>query len=270
MIDCGEGTQMQLRRNKLKFSNLCHIFITHLHGDHCFGLLGLISTLALLGRTKTLHVWGPIGLVRIFQPQIDFFCEGMSYQVELHEVDASSASVIFEDRSLVVETIPLHHKVSCCGYLIREKQLLRHIRRDAIDAYHIPVCYINNIKAGADFTLPDGEVVPNHLLTTPADPVRSYAYCSDTMPVPSNAKQLQEVTMLYHEATFCHVDSLLARKTFHSTTVQAAEFAKQCNARRLLIGHFSSRYTDEKILLDEVRAIFPAAELAAENLRIQL
>ena len=147
MIDCAEGVQMQLRRSRLKMQNIHNIFITHLHGDHCFGLMGLLSTLALLGRTATMHVWGPTGLKEIFQPQIDFFCAGTTYSIELHEVNHRQPEVIYEDRSVTISTLPLKHRVPCVGYLFQEKPLLPHIRRDAIDAFGIPVSQINNIKA---------------------------------------------------------------------------------------------------------------------------
>lgn len=261
---------MQLRRSRLKFSHINNIFITHLHGDHCFGLLGLISTFALLGRTATLHIWGPKGIASVFQPQVDFFCQGMEYDVEFHEVDHNSSALIFEDRSVTVTTIPLRHRIPCVGYLFREKELPRHIRRDAIEAFGIPHCYINNIKAGLDFTMPDGEIIPNHLLTTPADPVRSYAYCSDTMFARDNAEIIKNVDLLYHEATFTEEHKLLAAKTYHSTAKQAAEMAKLCEAGKLIIGHFSSRYNNENILLEEAKSVFPNTIAAKERLTVSL
>ena len=270
MIDCAEGIQMQLRRSKLKMQNIHNIFITHLHGDHCFGLMGLLSTLALLGRTATMHVWGPTGLKEIFQPQIDFFCAGTTYSIELHEVSHHQSEVIYEDRSVTISTLPLKHRVPCVGYLFQEKPLLPHIRRDAIDAFGIPVSQINNIKAGMDWTTPDGEVIPNHLLTTPADPVRSFAYMSDTMYAPELAEKLQGVNLLYHEATFSKEHELLARQNFHSTASQAAMMAKEANAKQLLIGHFSSRYKDESVLLHEAQNIFPNTIAANEGMTIKI
>ena len=271
MIDCAEGVQMQLRRSKLKFAHLNNIFITHLHGDHCFGLMGVISTFALLGRIATLRIYGPTGLREVFQPQIDFFCQGMEYTVELHEVNHKEPTVIYDDRSVSVETIPLKHRIPCVGYLFKEKQLPRHIRRDVIDAFGIPISQINNIKAGMDWQSPEGETIPNHLLTTPPDPARSYAYCSDTMFAPDNAKQLTGVDLLYHEATFLQEQELLARKTFHSTAQQAATFAKLCQARKLLIGHFSSRYkNNESQLLSEAQSVFPDTIAATEGLCLSI
>jgi len=261
---------MQLRKSRLKFMHINHIFISHLHGDHYFGLIGLISSLALLGRNATLHVYGPVDMKAILQPQLDYFCNGMEYDVEIHEVDVKERAVIYEDRSVTVETIPLKHKIKCCGFLFREKQLMRHIKRDAIDAFKIPISQINNIKLGMDWTSPEGEVVPNHLLTTPSDPVRSYAYCSDTIFKPDNAVQLKGVDLLYHEATFANEHKLTAEKTFHSTAQQAAEMAKLAQAKQLLIGHLSSRYKDENVVLNEAKAVFPNTILANENMCIKI
>ena len=270
MIDCAEGIQMQLRRGKLKLSNLSNIFITHLHGDHCFGLLGLISTYSLLGRTASLHVWGPEGLKKIFQPQIDYFCNGMDYNVELHEISHTTAETIYDDRSVSISTLPLKHRIPCVGYVFREKQLLRHIRRDIIDSFNIPISQINNIKAGLDWTTPDGDTIPNRILTTPPSPARSFAYLSDTTYVPELAEHLQGIDLLYHETTFSEEHKLLARQTHHSTAAQAATMARLCNAKKLLIGHFSSRYKDDSILLKEAQAIFPDTIAAAEGMTINI
>ena len=270
MIDCGEGAQMQLRKSKLKFSNINNIFISHLHGDHCFGLIGLISTFALLGRTNTLNIYGPTDIKATLQPQLDYFCNGMTYKVIIHEVNTKEREIIYEDRSITVETIPLKHKIKCCGYLFKEKPMLRHIRREAIDAYNIPISQINNIKRGMDWTMPDGEIIPNTILTSPADPTRSYAYCSDTMFKPDNAEQLKGVDMLYHEATFSKEHHHVAKSTFHSTAQEAAEMAKLSEAKQLMIGHVSARYKDENILLDEAKSIYPNTILANEGMCIRL
>jgi ribonuclease Z len=206
----------------------------------------------------------------LFQPQIDFHCQGLGFTVQLHEIDTRKRDIIFEDRSVTIETIPLKHRIPCCGYLFREKPLPRHIKRDVIDAYNIPTCYINNIKTGMDFTLPDGEIIPNSILTNPADPTRSYAYCSDTMFAPTNAEQLHNVDLLYHEATFKKDQELLSKKTFHSTTQQAAEMARLSNAKQLMIGHFSARYKNEEELLNECKETFQNTILAEENKCIKL
>ncbi|MBR4365675.1 MAG: ribonuclease Z [Bacteroidaceae bacterium] len=270
MVDCAEATQLQFRRNRLKFSHLGHIFITHLHGDHFFGVIGIISTMSLLGRTSTLHVWGPQGIEEALQPQINMFCQGMTFNVEIHTLDAQTHQKVYEDRSVEIYTIPLRHRVPCCGYLFKEKPLLPHILRDMIEAYDIPISQINNIKLGMDYTCPDGTVIPHTRLTTPADPPRSFAYCSDTTYKPDIIPIIKDVDLLYHEATFTDEEEKAASRFFHSTASQAATIARDCHAHRLCIGHFSSRYDDESIFLDQARAIFPETVLARENLVIPL
>jgi len=269
MLDCAEGAQMAIRKNRFHLTNLHSIFLTHLHGDHCFGLIGLLSTLGLLGRTAELNVYGPQDLVRIFQPQIDFFCADSPFKITLHEISHKVSELIYEDRSVEIHTLPLSHRVPCCGYLFKEKPTLPHIRREKIDAFHIPTSQINNIKAGLDWTAPDGTVIPNSLLTHPADPVRSYAYCSDTtFRGEALAEKLRDVTLLYHESTFSSEHQLLAKKTHHSTASDAARMAQLSGAHQLMIGHFSSRYTDESILLREAQELFPNVVMAAEGMRI--
>ena len=180
MIDCGEGAQLQFRRSKLKFSRLNHIFISHLHGDHCFGLLGLISTLGLLGRTATLHIYAHPDLEKLLAPHLDFFCNGMTYEVEFHSIDPSKAEVIYEDRSVTISTIPLKHRIPSCGFLFQEKKTPNHIIREMVDFYKVPVFELNRIKNGEDYVTPDGTVVPNHRLTTPSDASRNYVYGGGT------------------------------------------------------------------------------------------
>ena len=270
MLDCAEGTQMALRKSRIAFSRMQAIFLTHLHGDHVFGLLGMLSTFGLLGRKQELHIYGPADLQRVFQPQIDYFCADSPYKIILHEIDTKTPQTIYEDRSVVVSTLPLKHRVPCCGYLFCEKPTARHIRRDAIDAFKIPISQINNIKAGMDWTTPDGELIPNHLLTTPPAPVRSYAYCTDTAYRPQLADLLKGTTCIYHEATFADEHSLLAKKTYHSTAAQAANIALAAQAGRLILGHFSSRYKSESTLLDEAQEIFPNTILAEDGMRIIL
>lgn len=270
MVDCAEGAQMQLRKSRLRFANINDIFISHIHGDHCFGLIGLISTFSLLGRTSTLNVYGPDSLEKVLKCQLHYFCPRLEYRVEIHPIDTKQAALIFEDKSVEVYTIPLKHRIECCGFLFKEKQGLPHIKREAIDAFGIPLCYINNIKAGMDYETVDGDIIPNYLLTTPAEPARSYAYCSDTLFCPNNAGQLQGVDLLYHESTFCNKDIQLAKKTFHSTAIQAAEMAKLCNAKKLILGHISSRYKNVDFILEEAKQVFKSTILAKENQCISL
>ena len=270
LIDCGEGTQIQFRRNKLNFNKLGHIFISHLHGDHFFGLMGLISTFNLLGRTAQLYVHAPAPLRNILQPQIDYFCQEMNYEVILDEIDSTKHQLIYEDRSVEVWSLPLNHRVPCCGFLFKEKPLKKHIIADKIRQYNIPIYAINSIKDSKDYTLPDGTIIPNDQLTTPADPTRSYAYCSDTRYLPQLAEYLQDVDILFHEATFGEDKKNLAFATYHSTAAQAATLAKECHAKKLFIGHYSARYDDENILLNEAREIFPETFLTKEDEIIQI
>ena len=270
MIDCGEGAQVQLRKSRLKFSRLNHIFISHLHGDHCFGLMGLISTFGMLERTANLHIHCHADLQRILEPQIEFFCKGMPYNVVFELFNPGEQTVIYDDRSVSVETIPLRHRVPCCGFLFREKPTPNHIRRDMIDFYQIPIYLINRIKNGEDYVLEDGTVIPNARLTIPSDPPRSYAYCSDTCYLPRICEQIKGCDLLFHEATFADADAKRAKETFHTTAPQAAEIAKAAQVKKLVIGHYSARYEDESILLKEASEIFPQTILAQENLKIEL
>ena len=270
MIDCGEGAQLQMRRSRLKFSHLNHVFISHLHGDHCFGLIGLISTFGLLGRTTPLHVHAPENLGPMLQHMLDFFCKGLDFKVEFHPVDTTSHALIHEDRSVSVYSIPLRHRIASCGYLFREKELLPHIRRDMIDFYRIPLCEINNIKNGKDWITEEGQTIPYTRLTTPALPPRSYAYCSDTIYLPKLSSLVEGVDLLFHEATFLHEDLQRAQETFHTTALQAATLAKDSHVKALCIGHFSARYEEESVLLDEAKSVFEHTILAKENLNIKI
>ena len=267
MVDCGEGAQIQMRRSSLSFDKLGHIFISHLHGDHCFGLIGLISTMGLLGRTATLHIHAPGEMESMLKTQLDmFFNYDIGYNVEFHAVDTRLQQVIYEDRSLTVESIPLDHRMPCSGYLFREKPLLPHIRRDMIEMYNIPVSQINNIKAGQGFTLEDGTEIPHERLVTPADPPRSYAYCSDTRYMPTLHEMVRGVSTLYHESTYANDKITGAEKYYHSTAQQAAMVARDAQVGKLLLGHYSARYADETILLEEAKEIFKNTYLTNENM----
>ena len=270
MIDCGEGAQMQLRKSRLKFSRLNHVFISHLHGDHCFGLLGLISTFGLLGRTAELHIHSPKGMEELFAPMLDFFCKNMSYKVTFHEFETQQPVVVYEDRSMTVTTIPLRHRIPCCGFLFEEKQCPNHIIREMIDFYQVPVYELNRIENGEDFVTPEGDVIPNSRLTRPSDPPRKYAYCSDTIYLKKIAEQIRGVDLLFHEATFAQSEKARAKATFHTTAAQAAQLALDAQVKRLVIGHFSARYEEEQVLLKEAASVFPQTVLAKENLCITL
>ena len=265
MIDCGEGIQIQLRRSRIHFSKIIAVFISHLHGDHCFGLPGMISTFGMTGRTAPLHIYAPAAFEPILEQTLSFFCQGLEFKVVFHAVDTTQNKVVYEDRSLTVETIPLQHRIDCCGYLFREKPILPHIRRDMIDFYNIPISQINNIKAGADWVTAEGEVVANSRLTTPAEPARSYAYCSDTRYIKTLHELVKGVSTLYHESTYSAEDAERARLYWHSTSQDAAKVARDASVGKLLLGHFSARYNNESQLLDEAKEIFPNSYLTREG-----
>lgn len=270
LVDCGEGTQLNMRRSKIGFNRLTAVFISHIHGDHCFGLIGMLSSFGLLGRTMPLAIYAPKELKPVLDMLLKTFCNDFDYEIQFHAIDTTKRAIIYEDRSLTVESIPLKHRLPCSGFLFREKPTLPHIRRDMIDFYHIPISQINNIKNGASWTDEDGNIVPNSRLTRPSDPPRSYAYCSDTCYLPELYKQLEGATCIYHESTYTADDLEKAAKYFHSTAAQAAQVARDANAGRLLLGHYSSRYDKEQLLLDEARAIFPASELTYEGMIVEL
>ena len=265
MIDCGEGTQIQLRRSRIHFSKIIAVFISHLHGDHCFGLPGMISTFGMTGRTAPLHIYAPAAFEPILDQTLSFFCQGLEFKVVFHAVDTTQNKVVYEDRSLTVETIPLQHRIDCCGYLFREKPILPHIRRDMIDFYKIPISQINNIKAGADWVTAEGEVIANSRLTTPAEPARSYAYCSDTRYIKTLHELVKGVSTLYHESTYSAEDAERARLYWHSTSQDAAKVARDASVGKLLLGHFSARYNNESQLLEEAKEIFPNSYLTREG-----
>lgn len=270
MVDCGEGTQLQVRRSKFSFSKLYAIFITHLHGDHVLGLVGMLSTFGLNGRTAPLHVYAPKEYEKLFGLEMDMFCSTLDYDIIFHGLDTTKQQVVYEDRSISVETLPLRHRGSTCGFLFREHPGLKHIKRDMVDFYGIPISQINNIKAGLDWTSPDGEIVKNELLTSAPDPVRTYAYCSDTRYIPQLADMVKGVNLLYHEATYGEDNKEMAEKYLHSTAREAAMVARDSGAKKLMIGHFSKRYRDENVLLDEAKAVFENTILANERLVVEV
>lgn len=270
MIDCGEGTQVQMRRLRIKFSRLNHIFISHLHGDHCFGLPGLISTLGMLGRNGELVIHGPKEVETYMRPILELFCKGAPYEVRFNSIDPTKHELVMEDRSLKVYSIPLTHRIPCCGYLFEEKPKEAHIIREMTDFYNVPVRMMQELKRGADFITEDGEVIPNSRLTRPAAPAKRYAYCSDTAFNPSIVPIIDGVDLLYHEATFAEKDAARAKETFHSTAREAAKIAKMAKAKRLLIGHYSARYEEVSQLKMEADEIFEGTILGNEGMRISL
>ena len=270
MIDCGEGTQIQLRRCHIHFSRITAVFISHLHGDHCFGIPGMISTFGMTGRTAPLHIYGPAAYEPVLNQTLDFFCQGLEFKVVFHPVVTKEKTIIHEDRGLTVESIPLEHRIECCGYLFKEKPTLPHIRRDMIDFYHIPVSQINNIKAGADWITEEGEKIPNSMLTAPAKAPRSYAYCSDTRYMKNLHKIVKGVSTLYHESTYATEDEDRAHLYWHSTSRQAATVAKDASVGKLVLGHFSARYQNEEKILEEAKEVFPNTLLSKEGMTIDV
>lgn len=270
MIDCGEGTQTQMRRQRIGFNKVVAIFISHIHGDHCFGLIGMLSSFGLLGRTMPLAIYAPKEFKPVLDMMLKTFCYDFDYEIQFHVVDTTKQQVIYEDRSLTVESIPLKHRLPTCGFLFREKPTLPHIRRDMIDFYRIPVSQINNIKNGASWTDEEGRLIPNERLTMPADKPRSYAYCSDTSYLPTLHERIAGVSCLYHESTYTTADADRAEMYFHSTAAQAAQVARDANAGRLLLGHYSSKYDDERQLLKEAQEVFAQSQLTNEGMTIDL
>ena len=270
MIDCGEGTQTQMRRQRIGFNKVVAIFISHIHGDHCFGLIGMLSSFGLLGRTMPLAIYAPKEFKPVLDMMLKTFCYDFDYEIQFHAVDTTKQQVIYEDRSLTVESIPLKHRLPTCGFLFREKPTLPHIRRDMIDFYRIPVSQINNIKNGASWTDEEGREIPNERLTMPADKPRSYAYCSDTSYLPALHERIAGVSCLYHESTYTTADADRAEMYFHSTAAQAAQVARDANAGRLLLGHYSSKYDDERLLLKEAQEVFAQSQLTNEGMTIDL
>ena len=270
LIDCGEGAQTQMQLMGLSMANIGHVFISHNHGDHVFGLPGLIGTMDLLGRTAELHVHGPQQIGELLDFLVRTYYADIRYPLLFHPVDTRRHELIYEDRSITVHSIPLEHRIPSVGYLFREKPRLPHIRREMIEAYGIPYSQINNIKAGASWTTEDGTVIPHERLTTPAMKPRSYAYCSDTVYLPELKDIIGGVTLLYHEATYMHERALRAEQTRHTTAIQAATLARDARVGRLCIGHFSAAIKDEDALLREAQSVFPDTVLAKEGLVIDI
>lgn len=266
LVDCGEGAQRSLRQAKVNYDRVRHIFISHLHGDHCFGLYGLLSTLTMLGRGAELHIYSPAPLAGLMRPALEFHCQGTPPWLHFHEFSTEESTEIYHDHGMSVRTLPLDHRVPCCGFLFREDAPLPHILPDMVACHQIPHYALESIKQGNDWTTPEGEVVSWRHLTRPAQSARSYAYCSDSRPVSALSGLLRGVSTLYHEATFAERDRSRALLTHHSTAAEAAGMARECGAKQLIIGHFSARYSkDESLLLDEARAVFPPTDMADEQ-----
>jgi len=265
MIDCGEGSQVELRRNKIKFSKIKHIFISHLHGDHCFGLVGLISTFRLLNRDTELHVYGPKGIKEIITLQLKLSSSWTNYPLYFHELESKESQLIYEDDKVTVETIPLKHRIYTNGFLFKEKPGLRKLLINEAVERNIDVALYQSLKMGKDVVNNDGETIANHLVTSEPDPPKSYAYCSDTMYYPEIIPQIKNATVLYHESTFLEENKELAEPTKHSTAIEAATIAKDAEVKNLILGHYSTRYGSILPFKSEAETVFPRVQLADDG-----
>lgn len=265
LIDCGEGTQVQLRKHKIKFSKINHIFISHLHGDHFFGLPGLISTFRLLGRDKELHVYGPKGIKEAITLLLKLGDSWTNYPLYFHELTSKSSEIIYENDKLSVKTIPLSHRVYTNGFLFKEKLGERKLNIDSVSEYGINKAYFQNIKNGKDVVLDNGETIANSLLSFDPPRTKSYAFCSDTAYKPDIIPIISGVDMLYHEATFLESEVHLAEKTKHATAKQAALIAKDANIGTLVLGHYSTRYKSISLFKEEANDVFENVELADDG-----
>jgi ribonuclease Z len=265
LIDCGEGTQVQLRKHKIKFSKINHIFISHLHGDHCYGLIGLVSTFMLLNRTTDLHIYGPKGIKEMILLQLKLSNSYTSYGLFFHELESSESQVIYEDDKVIVKTIPLKHRIYTNGFHFQEKIGDRKLNLDAVLNYKIETCYYQNIKNGKNITLEDGTIIENQKLTFEPIPPKSYAFCSDTIFDETIIPNIQNVDILYHESTFLDSEEYLSGKTMHATAKQAATIALKANANQLILGHYSTRYENIEMFRTEAKTIFQNVQLADDG-----
>ncbi len=265
LIDCGEGTQVQLRKNKIKFSKINQVFISHLHGDHFFGLIGLISTFSLLGRTTDLHIYGPKGIKEIIILQLRLSNSWTNYALYFHELESEESETVFEDEKVLVRTIPLKHRVYTNGFLFQEKVGERKLNMDAVLNYEIESCYYQKIKNGKDITLEDGRIIPNIELTFDPIQPKSYAFCSDTVYHEAIIPIIENVDVLYHEATFLDSEENLAAKTLHSTAKEAARIALKAHAKQLILGHYSTRYESIELFKEEAETVVTEVLLAEDG-----
>lgn len=265
LIDCGEGTQIQIRRSKINFAKIKHIFISHLHGDHYYGLIGLISTMNLLGLKQDLHIYSHSELKNLIQAQLDFIKGEMKITLIFHPLNFKKPQKIFSDKKVEIYSFPVKHSIPTCGFLFKEIEKPANIKKEVIQKFNIPIAKIKEIKAGADFITNKGERIKNEELTIPPVPPRSYAYCTDTAYYEPIIDLIKNVDLLYHEATFPEEMSDFAHKTSHSTAKEAAQIAKMAQVNSLILGHFSARYNDASIFLKEAKSIFKNTHLAKEG-----
>jgi ribonuclease Z len=265
LIDCGEGTQFRIKELGLKISKVNHIFISHLHGDHCFGLFGILTSMAMSGRKDALNIFSPVGLEDMVKAVFYNTQYVSPFPIHFNTVNTEGVTQVLENQQLTVETVPLKHRIPTVGYIFKEKPFLLNIRPEKIEAYNIPFSEIKKIKGGADFNTLNGETIPNAELTLPPIKPRSFAYCSDTSYLETLIPHIQGVDLLYHEATFSHDMAAHAEMTGHSTAQQAATIAQKANVKKLVIGHFSSRYTDLTVLLNEAKLVFENTVLGIDK-----
>lgn len=265
LIDCGEGTQVQLRKSKLKFSRIKHIFISHLHGDHFFGLPGLVSTFRLLGREKELHIYGPKGIKEAITLLLKLGDSWTNYPLYFHELEGKEPQIVYEDEKVKVSTIPLDHRIYTNGFLFQEKEGARTLNVEAAKVWEVDKSQFNNIKAGKHVVLEDGTIVDNKELTFDPPKPKSYAFCSDTMYKEDIVPIIKKADLLYHESTFLESEQELAVKTKHSTAKEAAEIAKQAQVGKLILGHYSTRYKSLEVFKEEAQTVFTAVDLAEDG-----
>ncbi len=265
LIDCGEGTQVELRRNKVKFSKIEHIFISHLHGDHFYGLIGLVSTFRMLSREKPLHVHGPKGIKEAITLQLKLSNSWTDYPLHFHELTNTASEIVFEDETVVVSTIPLQHRIYCNGFLFQEKQGDRKLLLNKVLDYNIDKAYYRSIKKGKDIVLDNGTIIPNTSLTDDPKPIKSYAYCSDTRYDEAKIPIIANVTALYHESTFLESHKHLCEMTGHSSAIEAATIAKKANVGTLILGHYSTRYSTIELFKEEAKTVFEHVEVGDDG-----
>jgi ribonuclease Z len=267
LIDCADGTQFQLRKYGIKTNRMNHWFISHLHGDHCYGIISVLSTLGMLHHTGDIHIHAHPDLEPILKAQLDYFCKDLSFQVHFEPLNPLKSEVIYEDRSLTVTTIPLVHSMPTCGFLFKEKMGNPHLNRELLDFYKVGIEDMKNLRNGADFTTQDGQIIPNSRFITPPTPPKSYAYCSDTAYSERIIPIIQGADVLFHEATFAESEAFRTKETLHSTAKQAGMIAQKAGVKQLIIGHYSARYATLNHLLDEAQAVFPNTLLSYDGMK---
>ena len=266
LIDCGEGTQIHMKRFRIPMSRINHIFISHMHGDHIFGLIGLLSTFSLQGRKTDLHIYGHSKLEKLIRFQLELLETKKEYNIVFHTIFGKEVQTLYEDDKLTVQSFPLKHGATpCAGFIFREKERPRTLKADLLNFYNVPIKLRHSLKLGEDFVRENGEIIPNSKLTKDPPKARSYAFCTDTAPYPKIIPIIEGVDLLYHEATFLKSEEKLAKSTYHSTAAQAADIASKANVKQLIIGHYSARFRELDGHLEEAREIFPNTFLAEDG-----